>query len=180
MAPGEIFFERFGHNAIIVDDPARGPPLAYNFGMFDPTEPGFAWGFVRGRMQYQLAVMPAEQDLAYYRDVGRGVTLQWLDLAPGQARALADALAVNALPGNREYAYDYFTDNCSTRVRDALDAALGGLLRRQMDDPGAAGSNTWRSESVRLASPATWMWLGFDLGMGPRVDVPLTPWQEAF
>ncbi len=180
MQPGEIFWERFGHNAIVVDDPARGVPLSYNFGFFDLTEPGFAGRFVRGDMQYMLAVLPFEQDLAYYRDTGRGVSLQWLDLPPGRARALADALAVNALPENARYSYDYFTDNCSTRVRDALDEALGGLLRERLDTGATVGSSTWRSEAVRLASPAGWMWLGFDLGLGPRADVPLTAWQEAF
>ena len=180
MQPGEIFWERFGHNAIVVDDPARGVPLSYNFGFFDLEEPGFTGRFVRGEMQYMLAVLPFEQDLAYYRETGRGVSIQWLDLPPAPARALAETLAVNALPENARYSYDYFTDNCSTRVRDALDEALGGLLRERLDAPDAAGRNTWRSEAVRLASPAGWMWLGFDLGLGPRADVPLTPWQEAF
>lgn len=180
MQPGEIFWERFGHNAIVVADPARGIPLSYNFGFFDLTEPGFAGRFIRGDMQYMLAVLPFEQDLAYYRDTGRGVSIQWLDLPPERARALADMLATNALPENARYAYDYFTDNCSTRVRDALDEALGGLLRDRLDTHATVGSNTWRSESVRLASPAGWMWLGFDLGLGPRADVPLTAWQEAF
>ena len=180
MEPGEIFWERFGHNAIVVDDPARGAPLSYNFGFFDLSEPGFTGRFVRGDMQYMLAVLPFEQDLAYYRDTGRGVSIQWLDLDPGRARALADALAFNALPGNARYSYDYFTDNCSTRVRDALDEALGGLLRDRLHEPATTGRNTWRSEAVRLASPAGWMWLGFDLGLGPRADVPLTAWQEAF
>ena len=180
MQPGDVFWERFGHNAIVVDDPARGPPLSYNFGFFDLAEDGFVGRFVRGDMRYRLAVLPFEQDLAYYRDTGRGVTLQWLDLAPGEARALADALAVNALPENARYRYDYFVDNCSTRVRDALDDALGGVLREQLHRDAAPGPRTWRSEAVRLASPAGWMWLGFDLGLGPRADVPLTPWQDAF
>ena len=180
MQPGEIFWERFGHNAIVVDDPALDVPRSYNFGFFDLSEEGFVGRFVQGDMQYMLATLPFEQDLAYYRDTGRGVSIQWLDLPPERARALADALAVNALPRNARYSYDYFTDNCSTRVRDALDEALGGLLHARLHEQAAPGPHTWRSEAVRLASPAGWMWLGFDLGLGPRADVPLTPWQEAF
>ena len=181
MQPGEVFWERFGHNAIVVDDPARGVPLSYNYGFFDLTEPGFVGRFVRGEMEYMLAVLPFEQDLAYYRETGRGVSIQWLDLSPDRARALADALAVNARPENARYSYDYFRDNCSTRVRDALDLAMGGALRARLGAPAAGrGPHTWRSEAVRLASPAGWMWLGFDLGLGPRADVPLTPWQEGF
>lgn len=178
MQPGEIFWERFGHNAIVVDDASRGEPLSYNFGFFDPSEPGFVGRFVRGRMEYQLVVLPFEQDLAYYRETGRGVSIQWLDLTDDEAAQLAAALAENAEPENARYRYDYFTDNCSTRVRDALDRALGGALRRQLE-PRSQG-NTYRSEAVRLASPAGWMWLGFDLGLGPFADAPRSRWEDAF
>ncbi|MBJ6982594.1 DUF4105 domain-containing protein [Luteimonas sp. MC1572] len=178
MQPGEVFFERFGHNAIVVDDPAAGPPISYNFGFFDPDEPDFVARFVRGDMRYRLAALPLADDLAYYRDVGRGVSIQWLDLDNTAATALAARLADNARPENAHYAYDYFTDNCSTRVRDALDASLGGALRRQMQ--GRSQGNTFRSEAVRLARPAAWMALGFDLGLGPASDRPNALWEDAF
>lgn len=178
MGPGEIFWERFGHDAIVVDDPAAGEPVSYNFGYFDLAEDGFIGRFLRGRMQYMLVALPLQQDLQYYREVGRGATLQWLDLDPVQARRLADQLAENARPENARYRYDYYTDNCSTRVRDALDRALGGALRKQLE-PRSTG-DTYRSESVRLASPATWMWIGFDIGLGPYGDRPLSRWEQAF
>ena len=178
MQPGEIFWERFGHDAIVVDDPARGEPVSYNFGFFDPSEPDFIPRFIRGQMRYQLVALPMREDLAYYREVGRGVSIQWLDLTPAQATKLADALAVNALPQNARYNYDYFTDNCATRVRDAIDRALDGRLQRQLS--ARSRGNTYRSEAVRLASPAPLMWLGFDIGLGPFADVPLARWQEAF
>jgi hypothetical protein len=178
MAPGEIFWERFGHNAIVIDDPAGGPPISYNFGFFDLAEPDFFARFVRGEMSYRLVALPVEEDLAYYRETGRGVRVQWLDLAPAQAHALAAALAVNARPENARYRYDYFADNCSTRVRDALDRALGGALRPQLAS--RSRGNTYRSEAVRLASPASWMWLGFDVGLGPYADRPLSRWEEGF
>ncbi|NLC60688.1 MAG: DUF4105 domain-containing protein, partial [Gammaproteobacteria bacterium] len=178
MQPGEVFFERFGHNAIVVDDPAFEEPISYNFGYFDMSEPGFTRNFIRGHMEYMLVALPLSQDLAYYRQVGRGVSIQWLDLEPEQARSLADALAVNALPENARYRYDYFLDNCSTRVRDAVDAAVGGALARQLQ--GRSRGNTFRADAVRLASPTWWMWLGFDLGLGPAADRPNSRWQEAF
>ena len=178
MGPGDVFWERFGHNAIVVDDPARGEPISYNFGFFDLAEDGFIGRFVLGEMQYMLVALPLADDMQYYRDVGRGATLQWLDLDPAQARRLAADLAENARPENARYRYDYYTDNCATRVRDALDRALGGALRRQME-PRSTG-DTFRSESVRLASPAPWMWLLFDIGLGPYGDRPLSRWEQGF
>jgi hypothetical protein len=178
MEPGEVFFERFGHIAILVEDPASGASTSYNFGFFDPTEEGFVGNFVRGKMLYYLVPLPLAEDLAQYRDEGRGVTLQWLDLDPVQARAMAADLATNALPANRRYRYDYYLDNCSTRVRDVLDRALGGALKQQLE--GRSRGNTWRSESVRLAWPAKWMAFGFHLGLGGVADKPLSRWDEAF
>jgi len=178
MAPGEIFFERFGHNAIVVVDEQTGAATSYNFGYFDPSESDFIGNFVKGVMQYYLVALPLEQDLAQYRDSGRGVRLQWLDLPPEQAQQLADALAARTRINDGRYRYDYFTSNCSTQVRDALNTAMGGRLQPQL--AGRSRGNTYRSESVRLASPATWMWLGFDLGLGPNADKPMSRWEEAF
>jgi len=178
MQPGEIFWERFGHNAIVVSDPASGDGISYNFGFFDPTESDFLTRFIRGDMRYRLAALPIEQDLAAYRDAGRGVSVQWLDLDAAQAQSLADALAVNARPENAHYRYDYFLDNCSTRVRDAIDRALDGGLKPQLAS--RSQGNTFRTEALRLASPAPWMWLGFDLALGPDADRPNALWADAF
>ena len=178
MQPGEIFFERFGHDAIVVLDTQTGEATSYNFGFFDMSEQGFVGRFAHGDMQYYLVALPLEQDLSYYREVGRGVKLQWLDLPPEQARSLADALAERAKPENARYRYDYFVSNCSTQVRDALDKAMGGALKPQM--VGRSRGNTFRSEAVRLVSPVPWMWLGFDIGLGPYADVPMSRWEEAY
>ncbi|KAF1689684.1 DUF4105 domain-containing protein [Pseudoxanthomonas koreensis] len=178
MQPGEVFFERFGHDAIVVVDPDTGEAISYNFGYFDPSEPDFLARFVRGEMLYHLVALPATQDLAQYQDAGRGASMQWLDLEPEQARALAATLAERAKPENSRYRYDYFTANCATQVRDALDQAMGGALKSQLS--ARSRGNTFRSEAVRLARPAPWMWLGFDLGLGPFADRPLSRWEEAF
>lgn len=178
MQPGEIFFERFGHDAIVVLDTRTGEATSYNFGFFDMSEPDFVNRFAHGDMRYYLVALPLQQDLSYYREVGRGVKLQWLDLTPEQAQSLADALAERAKPENARYRYDYFVSNCSTQVRDALDKAMGGALKPQM--VGRSRGNTFRSEAVRLVSPVPWMWLGFDIGLGPYADVPMSRWEEAY
>ncbi|MFT4249009.1 MAG: DUF4105 domain-containing protein [Pseudomonas sp.] len=178
MQPGEVFFERFGHDAIVVVDPASGRATSYNFGYFDPSESDFVSRFVAGEMMYYLVALPLEEDLQQYRDGGRGVSIQWLDLPPQQAIALADALALRSRPEHARYRYDYFTANCATMVRDSLDRAMGGALKAQL--AGRSRGNSYRSEAVRLASPAPWMWIGFDLGLGPYADKPLSRWEEAF
>ncbi|HET6602979.1 MAG TPA: DUF4105 domain-containing protein [Xanthomonadaceae bacterium] len=177
MQPGQEYWSRFGHNAILVEEPG-GARTLYNYGYFDFDQPGFLLRFLRGRMLYRLVALPAHADLGYYAAEGRGVGLQWLAVPPQAARELADFLVWNTRPENAEYRYDYFSDNCSTRVRDALDSALGGALRRQLES--RSRGLTWRSESRRLAAPLAWLYLGIDFGLGPVVDRPISRWSEGF
>lgn len=176
MQPGGIFWERFGHNAIVIDDGER--MTSYNFGFFDPGEADFTANFVKGRMDYLLAALPLEQDLSYYRQAGRGVSIQWLELDEAQRENIAARLQYLAKPENARYRYDYFTNNCATQVRDVIDEALGGQLHKQMS--ASSLGNSYRSESVRLAWPARWMAMGFDLGLNAEADRPLSRWQDAF
>lgn len=178
MEPGKVFFERFGHDSLIVDDPAGGEAISYNFGFFNLDEPGFIGNFARGIMTYQLVALPLAEDVEQYRQAGRGVSIQWLALTPDEARSLATALSINARPENARYRYEYFTDNCATRVRDAINTVLGGRLKKQLE--GRSRGNTYRAQAVRMASPAPWMWLGFDVGLGPAADQPLSVWADSF
>jgi hypothetical protein len=178
FGPGTLSWERFGHNAIVVDDPAAGTRLSYNYGVFDFLEKNFLLNFLLGHMHYILAARPFDEDLAVYVAEGRSVTVQVLNLTPVQARSLAAFLAWNAHPKNAGYRYDYFVNNCSTRVRDALNRALGGALERQLASRPAPHS--YRSDAVRLMSADFWSALGMDMGLGPKADAPLSLWQESF
>src|SRR5204862_2547167 len=78
MEPGEAFWERFGHIAILIEDRAAGTATSYNFGYFDMGVPGFIGNFMRGEMRYYLVALPLADDISQYRDEVRGVTLHWL------------------------------------------------------------------------------------------------------
>ena len=176
MAPGIEYWARFGHNAILIDDGADR--TLYNYGYFDFEQEDFLLRFLRGRMLYRLLALPMEADLRGYAADGRGAEVQWLDLTPDQARELDTFLRENARPANAEYRYDYFTANCSTKVRDALDRALGGALKRELT--GRSHGYTFRDEARRLSASLPWMYLGIHLGLGPFVDKPMSLWEEAY
>lgn len=178
MGPGAMVYERFGHNAIWVRDTVSGADAVYNYGTFDFAQPGFIGRFVMGRPQYWLGVSDLATTLRTYDFYGRRVEVQELDLPPAVRAELALALAENARPEQREYRYDYFLDNCSTRVRDILDRVLGGALRRATE--GVPGEGTLRFHTQRSVSNDPAMYLGILAAMGPRVDAPLDQWGEMF
>lgn len=180
FGPGTVYWERFGHNALLIENRNNGAAMSYNYGIFDFNQKNFFLNFARGDMQYRIAADRWSDDLAYYRQTGRSITQQALNLLPTQRLELARFLEWNARPENAGYRYDYFLANCSTRVRDALNHVLGGTLERQLAAQPAAPGHTWRFDAVRALSPDTALAMAMDIALGPRADRPLNLWQESF
>ncbi|MFN0098838.1 MAG: DUF4105 domain-containing protein [Gemmatimonadaceae bacterium] len=175
---GDLVFERFGHNALRVVDVLTGADLAYNWGMFSFAQPNFLGRFLSGDTRYWVEAFPSQWLIDEYARQDRETFEQDLNLTPEEAEQLAAAVATNALEANKFYRYDYFRDNCSTKLRDALDSALGGALKTQF----SVGTTLWtyRSESVRLTAADGLAQAGIDIALGPRADIPITAWEAMF
>ena len=176
--PGEIYWQRFGHNGIWIRDEDLGLDHVFNFGFFDFAQKGFLQNFLQGRLLYFVAAQPAQEEFSQYINENRSIRVQRLALAPEEALKLADYLVNEAQPANRDYLYDYYWNNCSTRVRDALDKALGGSLRNAYE-PLAAKMNM-RDQTRRLTIADFWLYLGLEMGLGSPVDRPISRWDEFF
>ena len=179
FANGEVLWERFGHNALVVSDAATGQRLAYNWGVFDFDQPNFLTRFLTGDTRYWLAVYPADLMYADYVAADRSARLQSLDLTNVQKAALSEFVAWQALEENRYYRYDYYLDNCSTRVRDAVDRVLGGVVATSLSNV-PERPTTWR-EQTALVTDGDWpAFAGIHVALGRNADKPLTRWHEGF
>lgn len=176
--PGRIYWERFGHDAIILRDTQDGEAVSFNYGVFDFDVHDFFLKFIRGHMLYSMDAEYAGPEIASYIADGRSVRVEKLAFTPAQASDLRDFLLWNYLPQHRQYPYDYFNDNCTTRVRDALDRALDGAIHAQTQ--GLAHGRSFRSQAERMLAHDLPLMLLVDLGLGPRADRPLTRWQDSF
>ena len=148
MGPGGPVWERFGHNMIRVTDSVAGTDIAYNFGIFDFHQKNFFWNFLQGRPMYALQGWDPAGAIASYVRHGRAVEEQLLALSPEQARSLAQNLERNAEPDEMYYRYDYYRDNCSTRVRDALNLVLAGTIDADLSR--VSTTATYRSRTAEL------------------------------
>lgn len=175
---GKEVFELFGHNALRIQNLITGEDLAYNWGMFSFDEPNFLGRFLSGDTRYWVEAFPTPWLLDVYAKQNRETEEQELALTPPQRFTLDSLVRENAREENRYYRYDYFRDNCSTRLRDALNAALGGALERRFVPINTEW--TYRSESVRLTAEAGLAQAGIDVALGPRADDPITAWQSMF
>lgn len=176
--PGEVYWQRFGHNAIWVRDARLGLDHTFNFGFFDFNQERFFLRFLLGRMLYFAAAQEAGEEFAQYVAENREIRAQRLALDSAQASELTRHLLRAVQPENRDYLYDYYRDNCSTRVRDALDLALGGALGADARDQPA--SQTWRDHTRRLTQTDFWLYLGLESVLGRPVDKPISRWDEMF
>jgi len=177
FGPGDHPFNRFGHDALLVEDRATGTQRVYNFGTFSFDSPRLIFDFLGGRLNYWLSVSSLPFVLSAYEHDNRTIAVQELLLPAEAKRGLAARLVENARPENRLYKYDYFLDNCATRVRDAIDLAAGGALRRSAAAPGRM---TLREHALRMTARPLWFYLALDIVLGPAVDRPVDRWGEMF
>ena len=183
ILPGELVYSVFGHSALRIRDPGLGIDRAYNFGTFDfgetPLElAGFVGRFTYGDLNYRLSVWDATAMIrGYWQGQNRASVEQVLDLTRDEAQELFRLLEINALPENRYYQYDFFFDNCATRLLDALEAVLGPDL----SFPGAQPPGlSFRRLLDRYLVGSRWVDLGMDLGLGTPADRPATAREATF
>jgi hypothetical protein len=177
MGTGTEIWMLFGHNAILIQDNVSGADTVFNWGAFDFRQPRFIPRFLKGRMLYSVAGDSIEQVYLAYRYWNRWMRAQELDLTTAQKDSVLKQVQWYTRPENVNYRYDYFLDNCSTKVRDILDNALGGQMKTQAQ--GLTGT-TYRSHALRLMQPLYPLMVGVDIGLGRSADRELTKWAEMF
>lgn len=170
--------ERFGHNAIWIRDEDRGIDKVYNFGFFDFDTPGFYRHYLFGDLIYYAVARDPVEEVAYYQWRDRSVRAQLLDLDDPTIRRLTDWLEQRVQPETRDFRYDYYLNNCSTRIRDALDFAMDGALREATENEPARLDFREHTRRLIRADPA--LYLGIQAALGRPVDRPRAVWDEMF
>ncbi len=166
-APGEELYSVFGHNAVRVKDPAHGIDWVYNYGTFNFDEPGFYVKFVRGKLNYMLSVGYFRNFIYSYQRQNRSVREQILNLTALQKQQMFDFLQYNARPENKYYKYDFFFDNCATRVRDVLENEFKNDLRFNSD---YKDSLSFRDLLMPYLQEHYWSRFGINLILGAVID----------
>ena len=176
--PGVAVWERFGHDGIWIHDARSDEDVVWEWGVFDFRQEGFYGRLARGTMLYSMQGAYLDSMVRAYGAAGRDVWAQELALTPDQEFELLARVLNNALPGNRDYVYHYYLDNCATRVRDHLDAVLDGAISAAtVGDP---SGTTWRDHTLRLLRPDPAAWAGVQFVLGRPGDREIDRWDELF
>lgn len=168
VAPGEFVYSTFGHSAIRVKDPQNRFDRCYNYGTFDFEQPNFILKFCQGKLLYNLDIEPYRSfEYGNLRDL-RPMQEQVFNMDQTQKQRLFDLLQENYKEENRYYKYDFFYDNCATRIRDILQNTF--FFQLQFDTTALPQGATMRQLLQPYLNEKPWLDFGIDLVLGLPAD----------
>ncbi|MFD1316156.1 Lnb N-terminal periplasmic domain-containing protein [Namhaeicola litoreus] len=176
--PGNELYSTFGHSAFRIQDKKQDIDKVYNYGTFNFATPNFYVKFVRGKLLYELRAYPFYNFLRGYRDENRWVKEQILNLNLQQKQAIYAFLEENEKPANRGYKYDFFYDNCSTKMYEVLEKTLNDQL--VFDSNYEPNDYTHRELIQQYLGNLKWSDFGIDLALGSVIDRTISPKQYMF
>jgi hypothetical protein len=167
-APGTETYSIYGHSALRIVIPGENIDTVYNWGVFDFDTPNFAWKFAKGRLDYMVIAEYSKVFLRDYLIEKRSVYSQKINMDAQETHKLIQLITENLKPENRKYRYDFFYDDCSTRIRDLIEKSIGEKLKYPPPETGRIP--TFREMVAKYQNPYPWLKFGVDLLMGSTTD----------
>ena len=94
---------------------------------------------------------------------------QVLNLDEQEKLNLLSIISENYKPENRNYRYEFFYDNCSSRIRDLLIEVFKEKINFHKSP--LADKNTFRETIHQYLKYDPWLELGIDLVLGKKIDI---------
>lgn len=176
---GDEIYTVFGHSGVRIIDSSEGTDIVYNYGTFDGYDKDFEMKFMRGSLLYYLSAGGYEDFLEEYKMEGRWVEEQIVNTSDAEKRQIQQYLLTNMLPENRPYKYDFFFDNCATRIRDIFTQTHGEAFKYPNVLPNKK-SLTFRDIINQYLSHNVWERFGINILLGSKIDTKMTNEQIMF
>ncbi len=167
-ASGDELYSKFGHSAFRIKDYNKGYDVVYNYGVFDQNQPLFYANFAKGKMTYKLDKASFNYFYRLYKYENRTVTQQVLNLSSIERKKLIAFLENNAKPKNANYQYDFFYNNCATKILTVLDTVFPNKIIYNKDH--ITTSFTMRDLINSKVSHNTWSNVGINIALGSVID----------
>ncbi len=174
---GDELYSAFGHSAIRICDPETKTDYVFNYGTFDFDTPNFYLKFANGKLNYMLSYGYFKNFLPEYFRRNRSVNEQVLNLSSNEKQKIFNALIENYKPENRYYKYDFFYDNCATRIYDIIIDNIDGEV---VIGSGNSANLSFRSYLHHYLVYSPWIETGLNLLLGIPADKIATHEQSTF
>lgn len=168
--PGNEIYSLFGHSALRIKNSVNGQDLVVNWGLFEFSESQFQFGydFAKGRLKYYMGIQLMSNFITEYRRSKRGIREQVLNLSNQEKYQIIQLLEENYKPENRKYKYEFFYDNCSSRLRDIIKKVFGENINFYQSPK--SNKFTFRETIHLYLESFPWLKLGIDLVLGKKID----------
>ena len=178
-SPGEELYSIFGHSAIRIIDSNSVTDYVFNYGTFDFDDPNFYIKFVKGKLLYFVSLERTNDFIEFYKYENRTVSEQVLLLTAAEKINIKNALIENLKEENKFYKYDFFLDNCTTRLRDIIVKykTPTPILPAVMPE-----DRSFRKAIHKYLREGGQYWseLGIDILLGAPTDRIMTPSEQQF
>jgi hypothetical protein len=178
IGPGNSLSDSFGHSAIRVQDKSKNYDLVFNYGIYDFNDPKFYSNFIKGYLNYSLGVSYFKDFKSSYISNNRSIKEQVLLLPDSLNKKIVDRLIINSKPENKNYLYDYFSNNCSTIIKDIIDESL--IKYDYQNTYVVKDKNTYRNLIYENINKNSWGSLGIDICLGSYIDQEIDPEKNTF
>lgn len=178
ISPGSSLNDAFGHNAFRIKDSKNNLDVTFDYGRFDFDAPNFYLNFARGKLNYAIGSTDFYNFLRFYIYQNRTVKEQVLNLSQNEKQLLYNFLLENNKPENQYYLYDFFFDNCATKIKDVANTNLNNTIN--FKQPKDFESRTFRALIHEYVNRNSWGSLGIDIALGSVIDTKATPEEHMF
>ena len=178
VGPGDSLNDAFGHSGFRVKDAMFRMDIVFGYGQYDFGAPNFYLKFAQGKLNYLMSVHEFQDFYNSYVDSNRTIEEQVLNLSTEQKQALFNQLATNYQPENRAYLYDFFYDNCATRIRDMIEDTSQPKV--VFTAPAGLEPKTFRALIHEHVDRNSWGSFGIDIALGSIIDRKATPDEYMF
>lgn len=177
IAPGASLNDAFGHSGFRVKD-TTGLDVVFNYGVYDFEAPYFYLKFAQGKLDYLIGANYFKDFYNNYVEENRSIEEQVLNLSQKEKQALYNFLLNNYKPENRRYKYDFFYDNCATKIKDVV--LLNVSQPVTFNNPKDYEPKTFRTLIQDHLEWNSWGSLGIDIALGAIIDKQAAPEEQMF
>ena len=179
VSPGKDLVDAFGHSGIRVIDRELNYDVVFNFGIYDFQAPNFYSNFVKGRPIYSLGINNYNSFISNYKNQNRAVVEHKILISNNKKDNVIQLLIENSKQENKFYIYDYFDDNCSTKVADLFIENFKDEFNNSEINLSNKSKDSYRSLIYQMISKNSWGSLGIDICLGSFIDQDLN-YRQAF
>ncbi|OIQ22703.1 DUF4105 domain-containing protein [Lacinutrix sp. MedPE-SW] len=176
IGPGNLLNDSFGHNGFRVKN--EYTDVIYDYGRYNFKDPNFYLNFAQGKLKYLMGKARSSDVIAFYKSQDRTIKEQVLNIDKTEKQKLWSYLINNNKPENQAYLYDFFYDNCATKIRDVLEETLNGNITYK--NPENYSQETFRTLIQNNLHWNNWGSFGINLALGSVIDQKATPREYMF